>query len=259
MITPEQAKHYREQGYLIVEDVFTEGECAELRRYAAQVVRGDIPLEEGNRVWMEPDALEQGLTEGHDPEYLFKIGHQMHMSNPVFQKYAVHPNLKAILSHLVGPDVKCVQSMYLDKTPELGVGQPYHQDAWYLKTDPDTLMAVWIACDDAMVENGCLFVVPGSQNDPIYPHEKPIDPAQGRLYVEVHSARKRNEQMVSLKTGSAAFFSGHVLHRSGNNVTERHRRAYVLHYADARSRWLDDPKAANSFLLVLGQEYPGCL
>lgn len=80
MVTPAQAKHYREQGYLIVEDVFTEGECAELRRFAAEVVRGEIPLEEGNQVWMEPDALEQGLTEGDDPEYLFKIGHQMHMS-----------------------------------------------------------------------------------------------------------------------------------------------------------------------------------
>ena len=120
-------------------------------------------------------------------------------------------------------------------------------------------MAFWIACDDAMVENGWLFVVAGSQNDPIYPHEKPIDPKQERLYMEVHSSRERNEQMVSLKTGSAAYFSGHVLHRSGNNVTEQHRRAYVLHYGDARSRWLNDPKAVNSFLLVRGQEYPDCL
>ena len=71
-------------------------------------MRGGIPLEEGNRVWMEPDALKQGLTEGDDPEYLFKIGHHMHMSNPVFQKFTAHPNLKTILSHLVGPDVKCV-------------------------------------------------------------------------------------------------------------------------------------------------------
>ena len=40
----------------------------------------------------------------------------------------------------------------------------------------------------------------------------------------------------------------HVLHRSGNNRSTRHRRSYVLHYADARSKWLNDPKAKNPHL-----------
>ncbi|MSR82622.1 MAG: hypothetical protein EXS58_06810 [Candidatus Latescibacteria bacterium] len=119
-------------------------------------------------------------------------------------------------------------------------------------------MAVWIACDDAEVENGCLHVVPGSQADPIHPHEKPLDPLQQRIYVEVHSARERAEIAVPLKAGSAVFFNGHMLHRSGHNRSGR-RRAYVLHYADAHSQWLNDPAAVNPFLLVRGREYPGCL
>jgi phytanoyl-CoA hydroxylase len=50
-----------------------------------------------------------------------------------------------------------------------------------------------------------------------------------------------------------------LLHRSGNNQTSRRRRSYVLHYTDARSRWLrkDDPN--HPFLLVAGREYPGGL
>ena len=257
MITAEEISQYRKDGYVVIEDVFSVAECAELRQYASDVVRGDIALSGGNTVVMEPDALEKGLTEGGDAEYLFKIGHQMHMTDAVFQKFAVHPKLKTILASLIGPDVKCVQSMYLDKPPELGVGQPYHQDAWYLKTDPDSLMAVWIACDDATLENGCLFVVPGSQNDPVHPHEVPLEPAQRRTFVEVHQARERDEKMVSIKTGSAVFFGGHVLHRSGHNTSSSHRRSYVLHYADAKSKWLNDPEAKNPFLLVIGQEYPG--
>jgi phytanoyl-CoA hydroxylase len=260
MIAPEQIRQYREQGYVAIHDLLSPEEIDELNRHAASVVTGRAALTGNNRIWMEPDAEEQNLVkDGPDPEYLFKIGHQMHMDDPVFQKYAIHPRIVEILRKLVGRDIKCVQSMFLDKPPHLGVGQPYHQDSWYLKTDPDSLMAVWIACDDAEVDNGCLFVVPGSHRDPIHPHEKPLDPRQRKIYIEVHSARTRVEQAIPLKTGSAAFFTGHTLHRSGHNTTMRHRRAYVLHYADARSRWLNDPAARNPFLLVHGREYPGNL
>jgi phytanoyl-CoA hydroxylase len=185
-----------------------------------------------------------------------KIGRHMHQHDEVFRRFAVHPRLVAVLQALLGPDVKCVQSMFLDKLKGLGVGQPYHQDSHYLKTDPDTLTALWIALDDAQVENGCLHVVPGSQNDPIHPHETPIDPAQRKVYIEVHSARTRPEVALPLPRGSGVFFPGRLLHRSGNNQTQRRRRAYVLHYADARSRWLrkDDPN--HPFLLVCGREYP---
>lgn len=259
MVTPEQVQHYREHGYLVVNDILTAEESAELNQYAYDVVAGKIPLPPGNGIWMEQAAVDKGLVKGNTPEYLFKIGHQMHMKDSIFQKYAIHPKLVEVLEHLVGPDIKCVQSMYLDKPPGLGVGQPYHQDSWYLKTAPDTLMAAWIACDDADQENGCLSVIPDSHRDPIFPHEQPVDPEKRKVYVEVHNARSRPEQMVPLKTGSAVFFAGHVLHRSGNNHTNRRRRSYVLHYADAKSRWLNDPHAKNPFHPVRGREYPGCL
>jgi phytanoyl-CoA hydroxylase len=186
-----------------------------------------------------------------------KIGHHMHQHDPVFQAFAVHPRLVAVLQTLIGPDVKCVQSMFIDKPKGLGVGQPYHQDSHYLKTDPDTLTATWIALDAADVENGCLHVVPGSQHDPVHPHETPVDPAQRQIYIEVHSARSRSEVAVPLRRGSGVFFPGRLLHRSGNNLTQQRRRAYVLHYADTRSRWLrkDDPN--HPFLLVCGREYVG--
>jgi phytanoyl-CoA hydroxylase len=254
-------KQYQEQGFLIVENLFTPEECDELNQRAADVVLGKIKLAEGSEIYMEPDALKLGLVtvEQPDPAYLFKLGHQMHVSDPVFRYYAMHDRILDILTHLTGPDLKCVQSMFIDKPKKLGVGQPYHQDSHYLKTDPDTLIAVWIACDDVDVANGGLHVVPGSQHDPIHPHEKPINEEQS-YYHEVHSARERTEAACNLKKGSAVFFTGRTLHRSGNNETsDRQRRAYVLHYANARSLWLSNPSARNPHLLVRGRQYPGCL
>lgn len=258
----EQLTFFREHGYLIVENLLTEEECDELNDYAADVVRGTVRLAEGNGIWMEPEALAKGwVTEDRpDPEYLFKIGHQMHQTDPVFRYYAMHDKVCDVLNLLLGPDVKCVQSMYIDKPSNIGVGQPYHQDSHYLRTEPDTLLAAWIALDDTDVSNGCLHVIPGSQHDPLHAHEVPIDPAQRAHFLEVYSARERQEAACELKKGSVVFFPGRLLHRSGNNDSaDRKRRSYVCHYASARSKWLNQPAARNPHLLVRGRQYPGCL
>src|SRR5262249_37812416 len=150
--------------------VYSAAECEELCAYAREVVEGRVSLAAPSRVWIEPAAEEQGLvTADNRWDYLFKIGHRMHMTDPLFQKYAVHPNLADALGGHSGPVIKCVQSRFLDKPRNLGVGQPYHQDAPSLKTAPDTLCAAWVALDDADLENGCLRVIPGSHQEPIYP------------------------------------------------------------------------------------------
>jgi phytanoyl-CoA hydroxylase len=259
VLTEQQVRHYREQGYLVVEDLIGPEDCRRLIDHARDVVEGRAKTR--GEVWVEEEAVTRGLvTEDSRFEYLFKIGHQMHHAPGPFQGYATLPRLVEILTQLVGPDVKCVQSMFIDKPPGTGTGQPYHQDAWYLKTDPDTLMALWLACEDADQENGCLYVVPGSHTDPIHPVEEPSDPMQAKIFrTTAVGATERPEVVVPLQAGSGVFFTGHVLHRSAHNRSCRHRRAYILHYADARSQWLNDPKAKNPHLLVAGKEYPGRL
>jgi phytanoyl-CoA hydroxylase len=257
MQTVSRYEQFQDTGYVVVPDLFTPEECERLNERARAMVEGRSPLGERDKVWIEPDAEERGLVnETNRYDMLFKIGHHMYETDPVFRDAACHPRIVAVLQELLGPDVKCVQTMYIDKPPGIGVGQPYHQDSHYLRTDPESLLAVWIALDDADIENGCLHVIPGSQSEPVYPHETPVDPAQRKIYVEVHEARERAEVAVPLPRGSGVFFPGHMLHRSGNNRTSRKRRSFVAHYAGSRSRWLwkDDPN--HPFLLVCGQEYP---
>lgn len=252
-------QHYRDHGYVVVDNLLTAADCRRLIDHARDVVEGRAKT--GGEVWIEQEALDRGtVTDANRFESLFKIGHQMHHTPGPFQEYATQPRIVEILTRLIGRDVKCVQSMFIDKPPDVGTGQPYHQDAWYLKTEPDTLMALWLALEDADRENGCLAVVPGSHTDPIHPVEEPSDPMQAKIFrITAVGASQRAEVEVPLKAGSGVFFTGHVLHRSGHNRSGRHRRAYVLHYADARSKWLNDPKAKNPHLLVAGREYAGGL
>ena len=62
---------------------------------------------------------------------------------------------------MIGPNVKAMQSMLFIKA-EGKPGQAWHQDEYYIPTRDRSLTAAWIALDDATVENGCLWVLPGS-------------------------------------------------------------------------------------------------
>lgn len=255
ILSNEQIESYHEHGFFVVDNLLTVQECEELNTRAMDMINGKISLKLDNSIYWEPDAIKQGLVsdEKPDPTYLFKIAHHMHMSDPIFRSYAMHERIVNILGDLIGPDIKCVQSMYIDKGPNVGVGQPYHQDSNYLQIDPDTLIAVWIACDNVDVNNGCLHVIPGSQNDPIHRHEMPLDPKQSH-YTTVLSAGERDEVALPLSKGGAVFFPGRLLHRSGNNVSKDNQRpAFVLHYAHAHSRWVQDSDARNPDLLVRGK------
>lgn len=261
-LTDSQIEHYREHGYLIVEQLLTVSECDELNANAVDMITGQIPLGDKTGIFMEPEAVKKGLVSNDkpDPAYLFKIGHQMHMTDEIFRYYAMHDQIADILNDLIGPDIKCLQSMYIDKPHNLGVGQPYHQDSYYIKTEPNTLTGVWIALDDVDEQNGCLHVIPGSHRDPIHPHEAPADERQRKYFLEVNAARGKAEIPCRLKKGSAVFFPGTLLHRSGDNETaDRQRRAYVLHYASARAKQPNSAGLRNPHLLVRGRQYPGCV
>jgi len=261
ILTDSQIDQYREHGYLIIEQLFTDAECDELNANAVDMINGKIPLGEMNGIYMEPEAVNKGLVsnEKPDPAYLFKLGHQMHMTDAIFRYYAMHDSIANILNDLLGADIKCLQSMYIDKPRNLGVGQPYHQDSHYIKTEPITLTGVWIALDDVDEQNGCLHVIPGSHHEPILPHGVPADERQQQFH-EVHAARGKAEIACRLKKGSAVFFPGTLLHRSGDNLTaNRQRRAYVLHYASAKAKQPNSSGARNPHLLVRGRQYPGCV
>ena len=46
-------------------------------------------------------------------------------------------------------------------------GQALHQDQFYLRVQPGTCMAAWMALDPCDEANGCMKIVPGTQNLPV--------------------------------------------------------------------------------------------
>jgi ectoine hydroxylase-related dioxygenase (phytanoyl-CoA dioxygenase family) len=125
-------------------------------------------------------------------------------------------------------------------------------------------IGAWVALDRADTENGCVWIMAGSQHEPVYPDADELsghggdrhlagifavsgadDPDESRNGLTPVAA-KYAEVPAVLEPGDAVFFGGHVLHRSHTNRSaNRSRRAFVAHYCNARSHvpWDNEPLA----------------
>ncbi len=126
-------------------------------------------------------------------------------------------------------------------------GQSWHQDEYYIPTRDRSLVGAWIAIDDATIENGCLWIIPGSQQ-PGY--IRPRVPNHSTEYADVDSVDitgfpPETIIPVEVRRGSVIFFNGYTLHSSlRNKTTNNFRMALVNHYMSAESMlpWDQDGK-----------------
>src|SRR5207249_4777615 len=108
----------------------------------------------------------------------------------------------------------------------------------YIPTRDRSLFGAWLALDDATVENGCLWIIPGSQKAGIlWPQadhdDRRFDCAQESVNFPYTDA---DAVPVEVKAGTLVCFNGYLLHRSLPNVaTTGYRRALVNHYMSAES------------------------
>ena len=162
--------------------------------------------------------------------------------SPVMRQYVRHPRICGILSQIVAAhlpwwdgSVKCMQSMLFVKPPGFQ-GQAWHQDEIYIPTRDRSLCGAWIAMDDANVENGCLWVIPGSHRcGYLFPQRSHANPDEFDFAPESHGFDESEEVPVEVKTGALVFFNGYLLHRSRKNRGQSLRRVLVNHYCNAWS------------------------
>ena len=236
VVEQEQVEFYVDNGYLAVPDLLDAAELDELKRDIVKVARGGYP-----NLTIEPVPPELS-----DEEVLSKILaiHQPHYVSPIMEKYTRHAMISGVLSQITGAhlahwsgNVKCMQSMLFIKPPGYQ-GQSWHQDENYIPTRDRSLIGAWIAIDDAYVENGCMWVIPGSQRRGyLYPTRRHGNPDEFDTHDEMATGFDESPQVpVEVKAGSVVFFNGYLLHQSLRNRTkENYRRVLVNHYLSSES------------------------
>lgn len=229
-ITNKQVQFYKEQGYLIGYNMMTPAEIAALKAETHAIFSGQRGLIEGI-VPAPPDMPADELLRKY-----VAIHFPHKISRHIYDLLA-HPAITQTLQAVVSPNVKCVQSMLFVKAPGKP-GQAWHQDEYYIPTRDKSLIGAWIAIDDATIENGCLWVIPGSHKEG---YMRKRIPYNGNEYgdfdvCDLTPYTQEDAVPVEVPSGSIVFFHGYLLHSSlANHTPDRYRMALVNHYMSAES------------------------
>lgn len=260
LVSVKEYTNYHKEGYLIVRGLLSKDDIAEL-----------FELAEDSRLnRLQPDKTADADSTDPLKEEFAKATriHMLSRVNVAAERGMLHPRILDVTEALIGPDVYALQSMLFLNPPGKG-GQGWHQDSCYIKTHPDTLIGAWIALEEVDEENGCLWVVPGSNHEPVYPPDgigggnvHAVDAFEDLNSVQNVSHIDDNVNTLSkvvagypppipviLSPGDVLFFHSHLFHRSfPNRTSDRYRRSYVCHYCNARSwvPWDHDGFEGNS-------------
>jgi phytanoyl-CoA hydroxylase len=160
---------------------------------------------------------------------------QMHRWDDITLRWMLDHRIRDWLAALLDAEPYAVQSMLYFKPPG-SRGQALHQDNFYLRAQPGTCMAAWMALDRADEDNGCLVVVPGSQRWPILCTHK-ADTRVSFTDVTVPIPDGQQTRPIRMEPGDVLFFHGSLVHGSApNTTTDRFRRALIGHYIQADAR-----------------------
>lgn len=229
-----QVQAFVDDGFLILPGLITPAELEELKGDAVKIARGQYPSEN-----IKP--LPETLSDREVLQNILCI-HQPHYISPTILSYVKHAKICGVLSQITAAhlphwdgSVKCMQSMLFVKPPGFQ-GQAWHQDEDYIPTRDRSLIGAWIAIDDATVENGCLWVIPGSHRTGyLYPQKDHDNTEEFDFAPESYGFDATKEVPVVVKAGTVVFFNGYLLHRSAKNRSDIYRRVLVNHYMNAYS------------------------
>jgi phytanoyl-CoA hydroxylase len=155
---------------------------------------------------------------------------------PVFQKMvSAGSRLHDVVRGLLGENPILFQEMALVKPAFVGSEKPWHQDNAYFSFAPlESILGVWLALDDAAVENGCMHVIPGGHRSGAFRHHHGSDCEIDRALLATDRAIP-----VPIPAGGALFFYGMLPHQTPPNTSPNRRRALQFHFRGAKTEQVE--------------------
>ncbi|HEY0419130.1 MAG TPA: phytanoyl-CoA dioxygenase family protein [Acetobacteraceae bacterium] len=247
MLTQAQIDEYNEVGAIVVPDVLSPAEVAELRR----VTDAFVERSRAHAAHTEIFDLEDSHTPAQPRVRRIK---QPHLHDPAYGALVRHPGILAVLRDLWGPDIRFDTAKLNLKSAGYGAAVEWHQDwAFYPHTNDD-LAAVGVMMDDMELANGPLMIIPGSHKGPIHDHHADgrfcgaMDP--GRCDVDFKAAVP-----LTGRAGSITVHHARAIHGSAVNTSNKDRRLLLFQFR-AADAWplVSSPKSLEEFdaLMVAG-------
>ena len=238
ILSETQLQQFELQGFLAGLDIFSVRQCEEFRSHTEE------------------------FEHHHPDDVSWALDIKCNLLFDWVYELSTFPLLLDIVSELIGPDVLLTNSIFRIKEPLSSTHYGWHQDAARIQVNP-AFVIVYISISDATTENGCLRVIPGSNQR--------IEPFHLVSYAERQVARvshvdESNAVDMVLRQGQVGIFDCNTIHGSSSNNSRNRRFALVNDYTPAaaqqsvgtgsgqlvrglnsRKLWGEEPKPQGSF------------
>lgn len=265
-----QLTQFREEGYLDFEEVLTPEEVRAARDALTELTLGLIEAARQGKAEVVPSSPNSTqnysgariqkpgspffvhFEPGVDPlaldpaeaELKIRKLHGYHQEHPLFETLVQHPRIKGVVQTLLGEEAILFGEMALSKPPFIGSEKPWHQDNAYFVYAPLTsVVTAWVALDDATVENGCMYTLPGGHRVGALKHVHGID-----CQIAARRLDLSQSVPVELRAGGAMFFSGMLPHQTPPNRGPLRRRALQFQYRGVHTRALTKEEYSRVFV-----------
>jgi len=266
VLSLEQLETFHKDGYLLIENFLTDSECDTLKDACHRVIGkadfSDIPKvifdtvehkqvsgERSTEYFIKSvDKVRYFFEEGvfaadgklncPKEKSLNKIGHALHDLVPEFKTVTFSDKIKGIMKSLELKKPAIIQSMYIFKQPRIGGVVTPHRDSTFMYTEPMTLYGIWIALEDACIDNGCMWFVPGSHQQGASFRFLKTETDSGIVTAfEGEAPQNKPEEYIAtpVKKGGMVLIHGDVVHKSEHNHSDRSRNIYTFNVFDAAS------------------------
>ncbi|KAN0031821.1 hypothetical protein ACTFIV_005688 [Dictyostelium citrinum] len=276
ILTEEQVKQYKKDGFLIIRNFNTTEEIDKVRGEMKKLIdeldtpstisifttkdqerkMDDYFLGSGDKIryFFEKGAIEDDKLVVPKEMAFNKVGHALHDLNPTFEEFSYSQKIHDLIYSLgIYKKALSVQSMYIFKNQKIGGEVDIHQDSTFLHTTPLTTHAIWFAFEDSTIENGCLRGLPGSHTEGITKRFITDPNAEsGCSYIKLAEDREYNKSdfvALECKKGDIILLDGSVVHYSEPNTSPNSRHAYTLHFIEGdngviyeKNNWLQSAK-----------------
>ncbi|HCV26433.1 MAG TPA: phytanoyl-CoA dioxygenase family protein [Candidatus Latescibacteria bacterium] len=222
MLTDEQVRAFREDGFTVCEDFLSQTEVDALLQEADGAIEGNtLATHDAERMEMEPEQPPDGgaVRRLYEPCTYY----------PVSRALSEMDKLLDSVQQLFGPNLLFHYSKLNMKPAKVGSVVEWHQDlSYYPMTNRDSL-AVLFYLDDTDATNGALKLIPKRHEAPLMQHTREGF-FQGRVTEPVDES---DVVMAEGQAGTAIFMHGLTPHASAPNTSGKPRRTLILAYRAA--------------------------